>query len=209
MLQHQFLTINKIMKKQLSFLAGIMAFMVLVAFTPVSDTDGFYRIDTKSSKVNWVASKVTGSTHEGTVNIMEGGLQIADGIISGGKFTIDMTSINVTDLDGGMKEKLEGHLKSDDFFAVEKFKTANLSILKADANMVVAELTIKGISNKVEFPVEMNIDENGMLKAKASIKVDRSKYDVRYGSDSFFDNLGDKAINNDIEFDVVLVGKAG
>lgn len=186
-----------------------MAFMVLVAFTPVSDSDGFYRIDNKSSKVNWVGSKITGSSHSGTVNIMEGGLQIANGAITGGKFTIDMTSITVTDLDGGMKGKLEGHLKNDDFFSVDKFKTANLAIVKADDSMVVADLTIKGITNKVEFPVELSIDESGMLKATAKIKVDRTKYDVRYGSDSFFDNLGDKAINNEIEFEVELIGKAG
>ena len=197
------------MKKQLSFLASIMAFMVLVAFTPVSDSDGFYRIDNKSSKVNWVGKNHWKLSHSGTVNIMEGGLQIANGAITGGKFTIDMTSITVTDLDGGMKGKLEGHLKNDDFFSVDKFKTANLAIVKADDSMVVAGLTIKGITNKVEFPVELSIDESGMLKATAKIKVDRTKYDVRYGSDSFFDNLGDKAINNEIEFEVELIGKAG
>ena len=81
--------------------------------------------------------------------------------------------------------------------------------MKADDSMVVADLTIKGITNKVEFPVELSIDESGMLKATAKIKVDRTKYDVRYGSDSFFDNLGDKAINNEIEFEVQLIGEAG
>ncbi|MCB0755779.1 MAG: YceI family protein [Flavobacteriales bacterium] len=197
------------MKKQLTFLSGILAFMALVAFTPVSDSDGFYRVDLDASKVNWVASKITGSTHEGFVKVMEGGIQISNGEISGGKFTIDMTSITVTDLDGGMKEKLEGHLKNDDFFAVDKFKTASLAIVSVNDNKVKANLTIKGITHEVEFPVEMNFDDNGGLKATASIEVDRAKYDVKYKSGSFFENLGDKAINDIIKFDVVIVGKAG
>lgn len=195
------------MKKHLTILSGIIAFMTLVAFTPISDSDGFYRIDTKESSVKWVASKVTGSTHEGTVTLSEGGLQIANGVIAGGKFTIDMTSINVTDLDGGMKGKLEGHLNSDDFFATEKFKTANLTIISADANTVKASITIKGITQEISFPVELKIAD-GSVTATAAIEIDRSKFDVRYGSDSFFDNLGNKAINNIIKFNVTLKGKA-
>lgn len=196
----------KIMKKQLSFFSAILAFVVLTAFTPVSD--GFYRINTAESSVSWVASKVTGSTHAGTVSITEGGLQVANGAIEGGKFTIDMTTINVTDLDGGMKTKLEGHLNSADFFDTAKFKTANLTIVKVDGNTIIANLTIKGITHQVQFPYELST-EDGALTASATIDVDRSKYDVRYGSDSFFDNLGDKAINNIIKFEVKLVGKAG
>jgi polyisoprenoid-binding protein YceI len=208
MFKHQIKTNSiSIMKKHLTILSGIIAFMTLVAFTPISDSDGFYRIDTKESSVKWVASKVTGSTHEGTVTLSEGGLQIANGVIAGGKFTIDMTSINVTDLDGGMKGKLEGHLNSDDFFATEKFKTANLTIISADANTVKASITIKGITQEISFPVELKIAD-GSVTATAAIEIDRSKFDVRYGSDSFFDNLGNKAINNIIKFNVTLKGKA-
>jgi len=185
-----------------------MVFMALVAFTPVSDSDGFYRIDKEASKINWSGSKITGKSHTGTVNLLEGGIQIANGEITGGKFTIDMTTINVTDLDGGMKGKLEGHLNSEDFFSVEKHKTARLAILSVDGNSVKANLTIKGITHEVMFPVDLNL-ENGKLKATANIEVDRSKFDVRYGSDSFFDNLGDKAIDNIIKFEVNLVGIAG
>lgn len=197
------------MKKQLTLLSSIMAFMVLVAFTPVSDSDGFYRIDSTASKVNWEGSKITGKSHSGTVNVKEGGLQVANGAVTGGKFTIDMSTITVTDLEGGMKGKLEGHLKNEDFFAVEKFNTANLTIVSADDNKIKANLTIKGITNEVEFPYTLKLDDNGGLSASAKIAVDRSKFDVRYGSDSFFDNLGDKAIDNIIKFEVELVGKAG
>jgi polyisoprenoid-binding protein YceI len=195
------------MKKQLTFLSSILAFMVLLAFTPTSDSDGFYRIDTKSSSVEWVATKITGKTHAGTVTLSEGGLQIEGNKVSGGKFTIDMNTINVTDLDGSMKTKLEGHLKNDDFFSGDKFKTANLTILSVTGDNVKANLTIKGITNQVTFPAKVVFGTNGTMTASAEINVDRSKFDVRYGSDSFFDNLGDKAIDNNIIFKVNLKGK--
>lgn len=194
------------MKKYTSIFSSIMAFMVLVAFTPISEGDGYYAINNSESTVKWVAQKITGSSHEGTVNIKEGGLQVADGKITGGKFTIDMTTIVCTDLSGGMAKKLVGHLNSEDFFAVEKHTTANLAILKVDGNNITANLTIKGISNEVTFPATVST-EGDVLTATAEIKVDRSKFDVRYGSDSFFDNLGDKAIDNIITFNVALKGK--
>lgn len=196
------------MKKQLTLLSGIMAFMILVAFTPINSSDGFYKIDTQTSVVEWVGSKITGSSHTGTVSIIEGGLMISDGKVDHGKFTIDMTSINVTDLDGDMKGKLEGHLKNEDFFAVDKFKTANVAILGSEGDNVKANLTIKGITHEITFPTKVVLNEDGTLTATAKIEVDRSKYDVRYGSDSFFDNLGDKAINNIIEFEVKVIGVA-
>lgn len=193
------------MKKQVSLLSGIMAFMVLVAFTPISDT--YFTVDNKASTVKWVGSKITGSSHEGTVSIKEGGLQIQEGKIVNGKFTIDMTSITVTDLDGGMKGKLEGHLKNEDFFDIEKHKTAALVITGMESGNAKGSLTIKGITQEISFPVQMGM-ANNQLTAKANIEVDRTKFDVRYGSDSFFDNLGDKAINNIIKFEVNLVANA-
>lgn len=194
------------MKKHITVLSSIMAFMVLVAFTPVSDSDGFYKIDLTNSGVKWVATKITDKTHEGTVNLSEGGLQLTEGVITGGKFTIDMTSIAVTDLTGGMKGKLEGHLKNEDFFNVDKFKTANITIVGVDGDNVKANLTIKGITNEVSFPVKVVLDDNGGMTATADMEIDRTKFDVRYGSDSFFDNLGDKAINDMVKFSVSLKG---
>lgn len=184
-----------------------MAFMVLVAFTPISESDGYYAINTEESAVVWKAQKVTGSGHEGTVALSEGGLQLANGKITGGKFTIDMTTIATTDISGGMAKKLIGHLNSEDFFATEKFKTANLAIISMDGDNVKANLTIKGITNEITFPATVSVVD-GVLTATAEIEVDRSKFDVRYGSDSFFDNLGNKAIDNIIRFSVTLKGKA-
>lgn len=193
------------MKNTITIFSSIVAFIVLVAFTPAIESDGFYRVNSEKSSIKWVGTKITGKTHEGTVKVIEGGIQLSGDAISAGKFTIDMTSINVTDLDGSMKEKLESHLKNDDFFSVDKFNTANLAITSVDGDKVSANLTIKGITNKISFPAKVVIDDNGVLTASADIEIDRSKYDVRYGSDSFFDNLGDKAIDNTLKFSVVLV----
>jgi len=196
------------MKNARNILGGIMTFIALSAFNPSPVATTFYGIDTNTSTVQWKGSKIVGGGHEGFVKISEGGLQVTDGVITAGKFTIDMTTITCTDLDGGMRDKLVGHLNSADFFDVEKHKTANLAIISADAqNNVKANLTIKGTTHAVTFPATVT-ETNGAVTAAATITIDRSKYDVRYGSNSFFDNLGDKAISNDITFVVTLKGSA-
>ena len=121
--------------------------------------------------------------------------------LTGGSFVIDMTTINSTDLEGEYKGKLEGHLKSDDFFGVENNPIATLVFKDVtssgkNAYTVSGDLTIKGKTNPVTFTISIYGS-----KATASLKVDRTKYDVRYGSTSFFDGLKDKAIYD--EFDLV------
>ena len=116
-----------------------------------------------------------------------------------------MTTINTTDLEGKMKGNLDGHLKSDDFFGVANFPTASLKITKVTPNgknsyNVEGDLTINGKTNKQMFT--MSIYGN---KATANLKVDRTKYDVRYGSTSFFDGLKDKAIYDEFDLNVDLV----
>lgn len=196
------------MKKSRSIVGGIMAFIALSSFNPSPVATTFYTIDGATSTIQWKGMKITGSGHEGFVNLKEGGLQVTDGVITAGKFTIDMTSISCTDLEGGMRDKLVGHLNSADFFDTANHKTANLAIVSADAkNNVKANLTIKGKTHEVTFPATVT-ESNGTVTATATITVDRSKYDVRYGSNSFFDNLGDKAIDNNIAFKVTLKGSA-
>lgn len=162
------------------------------------------KIDVKKSSIGWVGKKVTGQ-HSGTINFSEGTLVFNGKKLRGGKFTVDMNSITVTDLEAGKgKEKLEGHLKADDFFGTDKFGTATLEIKLISANgddtyNVTADLTIKGISKPVNFTIAVKGN-----KATANLKVDRTKYDIKYGSGSFFDNLGDKAINDEFELNVSL-----
>ncbi|WP_299679943.1 YceI family protein [uncultured Tenacibaculum sp.] len=158
------------------------------------------QINISESNVEWKAYKVTGS-HKGIVNIKSGYLSFDDGKLSDGSITIDMTTINTTDLTGEYKNKLDGHLKSGDFFSVEKYNTSTLDFTKVkvkgkNAYEVTGKLTIKGITKSVKFLISIYGN-----KATASLKVDRTKYDIKYGSSSFFDNLKDKAIYD--EFDLV------
>lgn len=195
------------MKKNINIFGGVMAFIALAAFTP-APVAKYYQIDNTNSSIVWTGGKIVGGSHSGTVKLSEGGLQVTDGKITAGKFTIDMTSIANTDLDGGMRDKLVGHLNSADFFDTANHKTATLAIVSSDAqNNVKAMLTIKGKAHEVNFPATVT-ESNGTVTAKAKITVDRSKYDVRYGSTSFFDDLGDKAIKNELEFEVTLKGNA-
>ena len=157
-------------------------------------------INVENSKVIWKGYKVTGS-HQGTIALQSGNLTFEADKLVGGEFVIDMTTITNTDLEGDYKGKLEGHLKSDDFFGVTTFPTATL-VFKDVKNTgknsyaVTGDLTIKGIKNPVSFDISIYGS-----KATASVKIDRTKFDVKYGSTSFFDNLKDKAIYD--EFDLV------
>ncbi|MDX1314860.1 MAG: YceI family protein, partial [Eudoraea sp.] len=158
-------------------------------------------VKTSESTVTWKGYKVTGS-HYGTINLQSGALSFDGDKLVGGEFVVDMTSLISTDLEGEYKGKLEGHLKSDDFFGVANHPTSTLVFTNVKANgknsyEVTGDLTIKGITKAVTFDVSVYGS-----KATATMKVDRSEYDVRYGSGSFFDNLGDKTIYD--EFDLVV-----
>jgi polyisoprenoid-binding protein YceI len=161
-------------------------------------------VDTKKSTLKWHGEKVTGE-HFGNIDLSEGKLVWKNNKIVSGEMVIDMTSITNTDIeDEGYNAKLVGHLKSDDFFGVEKYPTAKLDIKGSDAfkdnkAKVKGELTIKGITHPIEFEAQK---ENDWFMAE--IVVDRSKYDVRYGSGSFFDNLGDKTIYDDFTLTVKI-----
>lgn len=160
-------------------------------------------VDLENSKVEWMGKKVTGK-HNGSIAIKEANLEMTDGKLTGGNFVIDMTTITVEDLSGEMKGKLEGHLSSDDFFGVANHPTANLILTSVEAGddgayAVTGDLTIKGVTEAVAFDVTMK-DKQAM----AEITVDRTKYGIKYGSGSFFDNLGDKAINDEFTLSVTL-----
>ena len=166
--------------------------------------DATYNIVQDESSVMWTGREVSTSSHYGTINFTSGQFEIADGLISQGEFLVDMTSITVQDLTGGSKERLEGHLRSDDFFSVESFPTAHLYISSSEVIsngkwMVNGFLTIKDISHPVLF--EMVNTEDGW---NANLVFDRSKYNVKFRSGTFFENLGDKLIYDDIELKINL-----
>lgn len=167
-----------------------------------------YKVKADQSVIAWTGHKVTGE-HNGTIAVKDGTLIVNDGILSGGSFTIDMTSITDLDQEGQGKTKLEGHLKSDDFFGVATYPIATLTITKTNAKgngqySITADLTIKGITNPVTFDATLKTEAK-QITATADIKVDRTLYNVRYGSNKFFDNLGDKAIYDEFDLNVKLV----
>jgi len=180
-----------------------LALSAIVAFASFSATAidrDKKEVKTETSEVIWKGYKVTGS-HHGTIAIKSGTLVFEEEKLVGGEFVIDMQSITVTDLEGDYKGKLEGHLKSDDFFGVENHPTSHLvfnSVTQTGKNAyeVTGDLTIKEKTNPIAFTISIYGN-----KASAALKIDRSKYDVRYGSTSFFDGLKDKAIYD--EFDLV------
>lgn len=184
---------------------GVLGLALALVFGTVSATEPVLEekkeVKTDASTVTWKAYKVTGS-HTGTVDLKSGSLSFDGDQLSGGAFEVDMTTLVSTDLEGDSKGKLEGHLKSDDFFSVDKHNTSKLVFTNVKATgknsyEVTGDLTIKGITKPVVFDVSIYGS-----KATATLKVDRTKYDVKYGSGSFFENLGDKTIYD--EFDLVV-----
>jgi len=193
------------MKK--TFLTIALAIITAFAFATKPHIDNV-RVNSENSTIKWIGSKVA-SSHEGTVNIQKGMLMIDHGTLVGGQFSIDMTSISNTDMEGRKKERLEWHLKNADFFDVEQFPLAIITITKAvkgegNSYKIVANLTVKGITHSVTFPATVEINGLNFL-ATAKIKIDRTKWGIEYNSGNFFKDLGDKIILDEIEFDVYLL----
>jgi len=189
----------------------IKAFIIsaLIALTGAEEKKDV-KVDASASTVKWVGKKVTGQ-HNGTIALKGGRLEMEGDQLTGGIFTIDMTTITCEDLSGDGKGKLEGHLKSDDFFGVEKFPSATFVITKAvpqgpGAYKIIGNITIKKITEEIQFLTTVT-EKDGKMVASADITIDRSKFDVRFGSGSFVDNLGDKTIYDNFDLSVTLVSK--
>jgi polyisoprenoid-binding protein YceI len=197
-----------IKKITMSFIAA--AAVTAFAFTPFAKKSAVsYAVDTKSSTSTWIGKKVTGQ-HTGTINVSKGVIMSDGKSIMGGTVEFDMNSITVKDLtDKEWNDKLVGHLRSEDFFNVAKFPTSKFEIskvaLKEGNNYdITGNLTIKGITNEITFPAMIKMDAKTFV-AIAKIPVNRTKYDIKYGSASFIEGIGDKAISDDFEMDVNIV----
>ena len=185
------------------FLLSSVLLLFLVNYGFAKD----FQVNASSSKLEWEAKKVTGQ-HVGTVSFGEGTLQVDKKKISGGKISVDMTTLVNTD-GSGVNKNLVGHLKSDDFFGVDKFPQASLEIKKVESKSgdlyhFTADLTIKGITAPIEFDAEVTL-ASGLLTAIGVMTVNRTKYDIKYRSASFFSDLGDKMISDDFTLKFKLV----
>ena len=200
------------MKKTIITAVMFSAF-ALIAFINPMHTE-VYNVDTKTSSIEWFAEKVTGK-HQGTIMLSSGTIMNDHGNLSG-TFEIDMTTIANTDLAGNSKANLEKHLKSDDFFGSEKypktkFMTTSITPLKevkegGFTHTVKGNLTIKDKTNEITFDAVIK-SEGGKIACVGTALVDRSKFDVKYGSKSFFPEIGDKMIYDEfkVKFNVVAV----
>jgi polyisoprenoid-binding protein YceI len=188
------------------FFLFLLAFATMSFFAP--DT---YKVDTTASNIAWVGYKVTGK-HNGDVKMKGGSLSVDKGVITGGSFEIDMNSITCADLQGEYAGKLVGHLKSDDFFGAAKFPTAKFVITRAiptdskGGYKIIGNLTIKEATKEVRFNATSSM-ANGAITANGTLKIDRSDYNIRFGSGTFFENLGDKTIYDEFDLTVSLTAK--
>ena len=183
---------------------NIIAALIIMLFTQTLFAQKV-EVNTNASTIKWLGKKVTGQ-HEGNILVKSGYFELTDDKITAGNFVIDMTTITNSDIESEKyNKKLVGHLKSDDFFGVEKYPTAKFVVtqstkFKNGKATLTGSISIKEKTETITFEVVRTGKEY-----KAKIEIDRSKFDVRYGSDSFFDDLGDKVIYDIFTLDVKLV----
>jgi polyisoprenoid-binding protein YceI len=171
-----------------------------------------FEVVSAQSDINWTGKKVTGA-HNGTIGIKAGSLLLDHGKLSGGNFVIDIPSIKILDItDPATNTQFAGHLFSEDFFAADRFPEATFKITDIGRthdgkDLVTGDLTIKGITHPISFPAEVDITDRS-ITASGKIRVDRTKYDMKFRSGNFFLNLGDTLIYNEFELEVQLTAIA-
>ncbi|MBO72169.1 MAG: lipid-binding protein [Flavobacteriales bacterium] len=153
------------------------------------------------SVLKWTGSAL-GKSHFGTVNF-KGSLGISEKKLISGNLEFDLGTINTQDLSGKSKQKLDTHLKSEDFFDINKYPKAYLVIKSFDGNTLNGSLTIKEITKEISFPAKLSVSENS-LTGSANFKINRTEYGIVYNSDNFFDLAKDKVISDEIEFMVKI-----
>ena len=187
---------------------------VFVSILPAADT---LQVDMENSQIKWIGRKVTGE-HSGTLNLSGGWVVLDKNSINSGKFIFDMASISNTDIESPeWKQKLEDHLKSEDFFHTDSFPHAILEIKgrqsliienSKKSDQILADLTIRGITHEIKLPLDLTQSQNN-FNAEGSVDIDRTLYNIQYKSGKFFDELGDKLIydNFTVQFMVQTKGK--
>ena len=177
--------------------------------------DKTLKLQPQLSTLGWTGKKVTGQ-HNGSIQFKEGDVLIRGNQIVGGTFTVDMNSLKVEDIkDADSNGKLVGHLRSEDFFSIDKnpastFKITKVTPLKGNAAgnnaTITGDLTIKGITQTVSFPAKVGV-KGGVASASGTATIDRTKFDIKYGSKSFFESIGDKAIMDEFALSFNVIAK--
>lgn len=189
----------------------LLSFAIILGLPGLANAAETYQLDVQQSQIEWVGKKVTGQ-HNGVVSLKSGQVTLDGQKITGGDFKVDMTSIKVLDIaDAEKNQKLTNHLNSDDFFATANhpestFKITSIKDLGNNKAEISGDLTIKGITKPATFPAELNF-QSDKIQAKGTLKLDRTQYNIRYGSGKFFEGLGDKLIYDEFELKLNLYAK--
>lgn len=191
------------MKKHITALCLISGVFILSAFRPLKDD--LFKVDTEKSTINWSAKKVGGG-HTGTVKISNGSLVYSGKALKGGSFLMDMSSITSDNA------RVTNHLKSDDFFSSVKNPTSKFEIVKVsstgkDRVSINGNLSIKGITHPLTFQATVKQQNNVVIAVANGIRIDRTKYDIKFRSKTFFGDIGDKAIDDEFELNINLTAK--
>jgi polyisoprenoid-binding protein YceI len=194
------------MKRTILMLAVV--FFITFSFQSIKKVN--YKVNTNSSTINWKGFKPTGS-HFGTIDLSNGNFILNDEKIVGGEFTINMNSIVDLDMpaDNKYNAKLVGHLKSEDFFDVLKYPNGGFQIKgtekKDGKTLIKGELTLKGITHRVSFLADLSLKDDQLTLKRETFKIDRAKWNIRYKAKSFFNDLKDKFINDEMEISIEVV----
>ncbi len=190
--------------KKYGILVLAIAFITMSFVKPIQQKEGVLKVDVTNSTVNWKGYKPTGS-HNGTINLASGELQFEEGAIKGGSFTVEMSSIK----DASGSGRLEGHLKSGDFFDVKTFTTSKFEITGIENTegkvAITGDMTIKGITKQLTFFVSVTETEESVTLISETFHINRADFNVKYKSKSFFNNLKEKFINDEFDLQVVIV----
>ena len=197
-----------------TFFLGVAATLAALGASAHGELTTRYKINTTASSVTWEATKVTGE-HSGTIQIANGFLSSTDGNLEAANVIVDMQSIACTNLEGEWADKLVGHLNSEDFFHVNEHRTSSFTLRNIQPNKnadgqsthdVTGDFTIRGITQSVTFPATIS-ESNKSLDISGTVVLNRAEFEVKYGSGSFFDNLGDNLIHDNFTVNFHLVAE--
>ena len=181
----------------------------ITTLSPAFDGSGeVYQVDTTMSIIEWIGSTPGNYKHRGTIKLSVGQFTVSNNQLTSGTFTIDINSITNLDQSGKDRANLESHLKEKDFFEVEKFPFGSFEIteIKADSTgkRVIGNLTLKQITNSIQIPVIIRIDEKSVLAETSAFSIDRTKWGIVYNS-GIIGTIKDDLINDQISLKLKIV----
>ena len=192
----------------MKFVLGALVTLITTVSMAAPET---YKLDTKTSTITWKGTKKVGSFHTGGISFQEGTVNVEGQKVTGANLVVDMKTMTNTDLkDAKDQAKLIGHLSSADFFDVSKYPTSTFKVTSVTPSKKAGEVTVKGEftmigqTHPIEFPAKVTV-ANGKLSGEANIKIERTKWGLKYGSGNIFKELtADKVINDEFELSLKI-----